>query len=154
MSRLLIAVIVGLVVLNVSACRVAQTAQVSNYLPLDTPEAPVYNAFWALKQGDIDKAREQYTDVIRAAIDRGNSGATFYTPSDSRKTDDLVILTTRPSFNRDPDRMFVKFRQVGYRYSLPWYNREGEVLVIHTEDGWKIASIELFESSGLPLLGF
>jgi hypothetical protein len=133
------------VAMTVSACGV-------KYLPLDTPEAPVYNAFWALKRGDFDKAGEQYTDTVRAAIDTDWStpGISFADLSDSLKTDGLLILGSRPTFIPNPNRAVVTFKQVGFFFFMPVHSSEREVFVARTEEGWKLVSIELFGDNGSP----
>ncbi len=122
--------------------------QVQEYLPLDTPEAPVYNAFLALQRGDLTKAREQYSQQVVGELEKDGydqlAGRTTSTTSSQR----LRILKTEP-IPDDPDRALVTFVQDTYNQgglfgSGSTWSREGTVEVVRADDGWKINTQELF----------
>jgi hypothetical protein len=119
------------------------------YLPPDTPEAPVYNAFLALQRGDLTTAREQYSEAILEEFGRDGT----YDPLNSRATSvgssqRLRILKTE-TFTDDPDRALVSFAQDTYNQgglfaSGSTWSREGTVEVVREANGWKINAQELF----------
>jgi hypothetical protein len=126
--------------------------QGQEYLPLDTPEAPVYNAFLAFQRGDLTKAREQYSQKILDVYsqDSKDSGYDQFagrttSPNSSQR---LRILKTE-AIPDDPDRMLVTYVQDTYNQgglfgSGETWSVEGTVEVVHEEDGWKINTQQLF----------
>src|SRR3954454_14719696 len=79
------------------------------YKPLDTPEAPVYNAFLAIQRGDVTKAREQYSKSVLAEMNKDKnydpfSGRNVSTGNSQR----LRIIKTEPATG-DPKRAIVSF---------------------------------------------
>lgn len=124
-------------------------AATQEYLPLDTPEAPVYNAFLAFQRGDLTKAREQYSQQMLDEFKRDGT----YDPLAGRSTSPtssqrLRILKTEP-IPDDPDRALVSFVQDTYNQGGLFgagstWSREGTVEVVREDDGWKIHTHELF----------
>ena len=123
--------------------------QAQEYKPLDTPEAPVYNAFLAFQRGDVTKAREQYSQDVLDEYGKNEGYDEFAgRNTSSNSSQRLRILKTEP-IPDDPDRMLVSFVQDTYNQggifgSGDTRSREGTVEVVHEEDGWKINSQELF----------
>jgi hypothetical protein len=122
--------------------------QAQEYLPLDTPEAPVYNAFLAFQRGDLTKAREQYSQQVVGELEKDGydqlAGRTTSTTSSQR----LRILKTEP-IPDDPDRALVTFVQDTYNQgglfgSGSTWSREGIVEVVREDEGWRINTQELF----------
>ncbi|MCC6457331.1 MAG: hypothetical protein IT328_20420 [Caldilineaceae bacterium] len=123
-------------------------AETQEYLPLDTPEAPVYNAFLALQRGDYTQARAQYSQATLDQFAKDN-----YDPFAGRSTSPtssqrLRILKSEPIAD-DPDRAIVTFVQDTYNQgglfgSGSTWSREGTVEVVREDDGWKINTQEFF----------
>ncbi len=122
--------------------------QAQEYLPLETAEAPVYNAFLAFQRGDLTKAREQYSQQVLDDLEKDGydqlAGRTTSTTSSQR----LRILKTE-LIPDDPDRALVTFvldtyNQGGLFGSGSTWSREGTVEVVREQDGWKINTQELF----------
>lgn len=119
------------------------------YRPLDTPEAPVYNAFLAFQRGDLTTARAQYSQQMLDEFSKdGNydplAGRTTSTTSSQR----LRILKSE-LIPDDPDRALVTYvmdtyNQGGLFGSGNTWSREGTVEVVREEDGWKINTQEFF----------
>jgi hypothetical protein len=145
-----IGVVVALVVAAVVTVNVTGGAgvQAQAYKPLDTPDAPVFNAFLALQRGDLTKAREQYSQqVLDDFAKDGNydqlAGRTAAPNSQRLRITDSEVVTD------DPNRALVSFvidnyNQGGLFGSGSTWSREGTVEVVHEEDGWKINSQEFF----------
>jgi hypothetical protein len=147
--------VIGVVVLLLVAAVVTVNATggagagAQEYLPPDTPEAPVYNAFLAFQRGDLTKAREQYSEAM---LD-DNAKDPAYDPINGRATSTnssqrLRIIKTEPVPD-DPDRALVTFVQDTYNQggifgSGSTWSREGTVEVVREEDGWKINAQEYF----------
>lgn len=117
------------------------------YKPLDTPEAPVFNAFLAIQRGDATKAREQYSKAILADLDK-ESYDQFAGRNTSGSSQRLRILKTEPASD-DPKRAIVTFvvdsyNQGGILDAGSTYSRDGTVEVVKEDDGWKINTNELF----------
>ncbi len=124
-------------------------AAVVDYVPLDTPEAPVQNAFLAFQNQDIFTAREQYSQRV---LNEVNSDAgygplkdgVYYGPDTSRRLR-IIDVQIDP---QDPDRAVVTIEQDTYSPGGlfgggSWSSRR-TVTVVHEADGWKIDSLEYF----------
>jgi hypothetical protein len=144
-----IAVVVLLLVAAVITVNVTGGAGAlgQEYMPLDTPEAPVYNAFLAFQRGDLTKARQQYSDPVLedAGKDPTYDPLAGRTNSSSQR---LRITKSEPVAD-DPNRALVSFtldnyNQGGLFGSGSTWSREGTVEVVREEDGWKINALELF----------
>jgi hypothetical protein len=118
------------------------------YLPLDTPEAPVYNAFLALQRGDITKAREQYSQgVLDSFIKDGYDP--FAGRSDSTSVSQRLRIVKSEVSADDPDRAIVTcevdtYNQGGLFGAGNTWSRELSLQVVREEDGWKINTPEYF----------
>jgi hypothetical protein len=141
----LLLLVAAVVTVNVTG---GQGVEAQEYMPQDTPEAPVYNAFLALQRGDLTKAREQYSETILQQNQKDN-----YDPFAGRTTSGsgsqrLRIIKTEPVPD-DPDRALVTFMQDTYNQGGLFgagstWSRESTVEVIREEDGWKINTPEFF----------
>lgn len=124
-------------------------AEEQEYMALDVPEAPVYNAFLALQRGDLTRARAQYSEAILADFEENGNFDPFTGRSTSPNTSQRMrILGTEPIAD-DPDRMLVTFTQDTYNQGGPFgagstWSREVTVEVVREEDGWKINTPEYF----------
>jgi hypothetical protein len=146
--------VIGVVVLLLVAAVITVSisggtgAQAQEYMPLDTPEAPVYNAFLALQRGDLTKAREQYSEQVLEEFGRNDYDPLAGRVTSTNMSQRLRILKTEPVTD-DSDRALVTFAQETYYQGGPFgsgstSSREGTVEVVHEEDGWKINTQELF----------
>lgn len=146
--------VIGVVVLLLIAAVVTvnvtggEGVQAREYLPQDTPEAPVYNAFLAFQRGDLTKAREQYSERVLGRYERDGydpiAGRSTSTSSSQR----LRILEVEP-VSDDPDRALVTFvldtyYQGGLFGSGSTSSRQGTVEVVREDGVWRINSDELF----------
>jgi hypothetical protein len=142
----LLLVVAAVVTVNVTGGRGVQAQE---YMPLETPEAPVYNAFLAFQRGDLTKAREQYSQQILDEFGKdGNYDQVTGRTTSSTSSQRLRILKTEP-IPDDPDRSLVTFVQDTYNQgglfgSGSTWSREGTVEVVREADGWKINTQELF----------
>lgn len=123
--------------------------QVQEYLPQDTPEAPVYNAFLALQRGDLTKAREQYSQEILDGFDKDPSYDPLAGRASSTSTSQRLRITRIEPVPDDPDRALVSFVQDTYNQGGPFgsgntWSQEGTVEVVREEDGWKINAQQFF----------
>jgi hypothetical protein len=146
--------VIGVVVLLLVAAVVTVNVtggagvEAQEYLPQDTPEAPVYNVFLALQRGDYTQARAQYSQAVLDQFTKDN-----YDPFAGRSTSQtssqrLRILKSEP-IPEDADRAIVTFVQDTYNQgglfgSGSTWSREGTVEVVREEDGWKINTQEFF----------
>jgi hypothetical protein len=146
--------VIGVVVLLLVAAVVTVNVtggagvEAQEYLPQDTPEAPVYNVFLALQRGDYTQARAQYSQAVLDQFTKDN-----YDPFAGRSTSQtssqrLRILKSEP-IPEDADRAIVTFVQDTYNQGGPFgagstWSREGTVEVVREEDGWKINTQEFF----------
>lgn len=118
------------------------------YKPLDTPEAPVYNAFLAIQRGDLTKAREQYSKTVLAELNKDKNYDPFAgRGSSSGSSQRLRILKTEPA--DDPKRALVSFvvdsyNQGGIFDTGSTYSRDGTLEVVQEDGGWKINTQEFF----------
>ena len=146
-----IAVVVLLLVAAVVTVNLTggEGVQAQEYMPLDTPAAPVYNAFLALQRGDLPKAREQYSQQVLEDFNQDKSYDPLAGRAISTNTSQRLRITKTETVPDDPDRALVSFVQDTYSQGGPFgagstWSREGTVEVIHEEDGWKINAQELF----------
>ena len=124
--------------------------EVQEYLPLDTPEAPVYNAFLAFQRGDVTTARAQYNPAMLEDVKKDQGG---YDPLLNRgnmmNTNQRLRVTKTEIAPDDANRAMVSavidtFNQGGPFGSSSTWSRDLIVEVIKTEDGWKLNSQEFF----------
>lgn len=146
--------VIGVVVLLLVAAVVTVNAtggagvDTQEYMALDTPEAPVFNAFLALQRGDLTKAREQYSQEVLEELDDSNYDPFSGRSTTSTSSQRMRILKSEPASD-DPDRALVSYlldsyNQGGLFGSGSTYSREGTVEVVREDDGWKINTQEFF----------
>lgn len=124
--------------------------ETQEYLPQDTPEAPVYNAFLALQRGDVTTARAQYNPDMLENMKKEQGG---YDPLLNRgnmgNTKQRMRVTKVELVPDDENRAIVTATIDTYNDSGPFgagstWSREVTVEVVHQEDGWKLNSQEFF----------
>ena len=154
-SIVVIVIVAALITAAVIAVNRADNDSVDDveYLANDTPEAPVHNAFLALQEGAVSKAKAQYSAEI--ADDNGAnygqkpwSGENFYYDRDdtSRR---LRILSVEID-EEDPDQALVTFTLDTYRRNNGLFgtgstwSSQRTVEVIREDDEWKLNAPEFF----------
>ena len=123
--------------------------QSQEYLPLDTPEAPVYNAFLAFQRGDLTKAREQYSEQALEEAGADSSYDPFANRTTSTTSSQRLRILSTEAVPDDPDRALVTFVQDNYTQgglfgSGSTWSRDGTVEVVREDGEWKINTQELF----------
>ena len=141
----LVLLIAAVVTVNMTG---GQGVEAQEYMPLDTPEAPVYNAFLALQRGDLTTAREQYSEMILQQNERDNYDPFAGRTASANSSQRLRIIKVEPVPD-DPNRALVTFIQDTYSQGGLFgagstWSREVTVEVIRAEDGWKINTPEYF----------
>ncbi|MCS6825697.1 MAG: hypothetical protein NZ553_03700 [Caldilinea sp.] len=120
------------------------------YRTEDAPETPIYNAFLALKAGDIATARAQYSKRILEEV----TGAQGYGPlkGDTYSYGDVArrlrVLNVRLD-PQDPNRAYVTiaidtYSTGGLFSSGSTWTSERVVEVIREDGAWKINAQEYF----------
>lgn len=148
---LAILAIVGLlIVAAVITVSQSSNATPDAYRTEDAPETPIYNAFLALKQGDIAMARTQYSAQVlkEAASDTGYGplrGETFTYGDSARR---LRVTGVRPD-PQDANRAYVTvaidtYTTGGLFNSGDTWTSERTVEVIREDGVWKINAQEYF----------
>lgn len=117
------------------------------YLDEDTPAAPVYNAFLALQEGDLAKARSYYSARV---LDESKDAPGFgpfegYNTQQARR----LRITDIHTDASDPDRASVTFIMDTYYDSGPLgsgssYSYERTVDVVREDGVWKLNTSEYF----------
>lgn len=154
-SIVVIVIVVTLITAAVIAVNRADSGNVDDveYLANDTPDAPVQNAFLALQEGAISKARAQYSAEI--ADDNGSnygqkpwSGENFYYDRENASRR-LRILTVEID-EADLDQALVTFTLDTYRRNnglfgagATWSSQR-TVEVVREDDEWKLNAPEFF----------
>jgi hypothetical protein len=138
--------VVAVVTVNMTGGAGVQTQE---YKALDTPEAPVYNAFLAFQRGDLTKAREQYSQQVLQELDKDANYNALTNRSTSTNSSQRLRITKTEMIPDDPNRALVTFTQDTYYQGGPFdsgstSNREGTVEVVREDDGWKINTQEFF----------
>src|SRR5690606_32592485 len=101
--------VIGVVVLLLVAAVVTVNmtggagVQAQAYLPLDTPEAPVFNGFLAFQRGDLTKAREQYSQQIMAEIGKDAGYDPFSNRTSSMTSSQRLRILNTEVVPDDPD---------------------------------------------------
>jgi hypothetical protein len=120
------------------------------YIALDTPEAPIYNSFLAFSQGDLTRARAQYSARVLDEIKETQGGYDPFTGRGTSTTTSqrLRIVKSVPATD-DPDRVLVSAVLDTYNQEGPFgagsgWSRELTVEVVREPDGWKINTQEFF----------
>jgi hypothetical protein len=119
------------------------------YRAEDAPDTPVVNAFLALQQGDLAKAREQYTQAVLDRVDKDAGygplrGQGYYGDTSRR----LRIIETRLDPD-DTDRAYVtaavdNYSTGGLFNSGSTYSSERVVEVVREDGAWKVNVEEYF----------
>lgn len=124
----------------------------ADYVTEDAPETPVINAFLALQNGDIPKARQQYSTEVLARVDSSESGGygplrgSSYGYSDANRR--VRVLKVQIDEN-DPDRAYVTvaidtYNSGGLFNSGSTWSSERVVEVVREDGAWKLNSEEYF----------
>jgi hypothetical protein len=120
------------------------------YRTEDAPETPIYNAFWALRTGDIATARAQYSKKVLEEVASqqgyGPLRGETYTYSDTARR--LRVLNVRID-PQDPNRAYVTiaidvYSTGGLFSSGSTWTSERVVEVIREDGTWKINAQEYF----------
>jgi hypothetical protein len=117
------------------------------YLDEDTPAAPVYNAFLALQEGDLPKARSYYSTQVLAEFKQSPD----YRPLDGYSTRQArrLRITEIHVDETDPDQASVTFvmdtyHDSGILSSSSSYSYERSVDVVREDGAWKLNASEFF----------
>jgi hypothetical protein len=115
----------------------------------DTPETAVVNAFLALQQGDLAKARQQYSQAVLGQVEKDPGygplrGQAYYSEPSRR----LRVTETRLDPD-DPNRAYVtaavdNYSTGGLFSSGSTYTSERVVEVVREDGAWKINVEEYF----------
>lgn len=115
----------------------------------DAPETPVVNAFLALQQGDLAKARQQYSEAVLDQVEKDPGygplrGQGYYSEPSRR----LRVTATRMDAD-NPDRAYVtaavdNYSTGGLFNSGSTYTSERVVEVVREDGAWKINVEEYF----------
>lgn len=134
-------------VFSVNRGSIAPEAQ--TYQTEDTPQAPVVNAFLALQQGDLAKARQQYSQAVLDQVEKDPGygplrGQGYYSEPSRR----LRVTETRIDPD-NPDRAYVtaavdNYSTGGLFSSGSTYTSERVVEVVRQDGAWKINVEEYF----------
>ncbi len=144
--------IVGLLIVTAvfTVNRNASVEGAENYRTEDAPETPVFNAFLALKTGDVAMARAQYSQQVleEAASERGYGPlrGESYGYGDSARRMRILNVRSDPA---DANRAYVTvaidtYSTGGIFNSGSTWTSERTVEVIREEGVWKINAQEYF----------
>ena len=144
--------VVGLLMLAAvfTVSRNSREQVAENYRTEDAPETPIYNAFLALKEGDVAMARTQYSaQVLKEATSSTGygplRGETYYYGDVARR---LRVIDVKPDL-QDADRAYVTvaidtYTTGGIFNSGDSWTSERTVEVIREDGVWKINAQEYF----------
>lgn len=147
---LIILAIVGLLIVAAVFTVNQRGAAQENYRTEDAPETPIYNAFLALKQGDIAMARAQYsTQVLKEAASETGYGPLHgeaFSYGDAARRLRVTGVKLDP---QDANRAYVTvaidtYTTGGLFNSGDTWTSERTVEVIREDSGWKINAQEYF----------
>lgn len=140
-------IVAAIVTVSVRGAREASPT----YRTEDAPETPIYNAFWALRTGDIATARAQYSKkVLEEVANQQGYGEPLrgetYTYSDIARR--LRVLNVRVD-PQDPNRAYITiaidvYSTGGLFSSGSAWTSERVVEVIREDGAWKINAREYF----------
>ena len=122
------------------------------YVTEDAAETPVINAFLALQNGDIPKAREQYSAEVLARVDSTEGGSygplrgQYYGNTDANRR--VRVLKVQVDED-DPNRAYVtvaidSYSSGGLFNSGSTWSSERVIEVVREEGVWKLNSEEYF----------
>lgn len=124
--------------------------QAAEYRTDNAPETAVYNAFLALRKGDMVKARDQYSAKVLKDVDTqegyyGPLRGSYYTDETARR---LRILKSELD-PKNPDRAYVTaavdtYAGGGLFDSGSTWSSERVVEVVREDGTWKINTQEYF----------
>lgn len=146
-----LAVVGLLIVAAIVTVNIRGTVEASpTYRTEDAPETPIYNAFLALRAGDIATARAQYSKQVLEEV-AGQQGygplrGETYTYSDTARR--LRVLNVRVD-PQDPNRAYVSIAIDAYSTGGLFsggstWTSERVVEVIREDGAWKINTQEYF----------
>ncbi len=143
-----VAVLIGAAVFTIN--RNGGMEAQESYRTEDAPETPVFNAFLALKNGDLATARAQYSQKVleEASSDKGYGpfrGETYGYGDTARR----LRVTDVKVDPQDPDRAYVSaaidtYSTGGIFNSGSTWTSERTVEVIREDGAWKINAQEYF----------
>ena len=143
-----VAVLIGAAVFTIN--RNGGMEAQESYRTEDAPETPVFNAFLALKNGDLATARAQYSQKVleEASSDTGYGpfrGETYGYGDTARR----LRVTDVKVDPQDPDRAYVSaaidtYSTGGIFNSGSTWTSERTVEVIREDGAWKINAPEYF----------
>ena len=132
--------------------RTNNSSEPAAYLTEDAPATPVVNAFLAFQDGDIPKARAQYSQAILARVDSTEAGSYGplrgenygYTDANRR----LRVLKEQID-DTNPDRAYVTvaidtYNTGGLFNRGDTWSSERVVEVVREDGAWKINGEEYF----------
>jgi len=121
------------------------------YLTADEPATPVVNAFLAYQDGDIPKARAQYSAKVIEQVDTADSGygplrGEYYGPVNANRR--LRVLKTQID-DSNPERAYVTvaidtYSTGGLFNSGSTWSSERVVEAVREDGAWKLNSEEYF----------
>jgi hypothetical protein len=122
--------------------------EAQEYITADVPEAPVMNAFLALQQGDITRARTHYSQAVLDEIGGPQGYDPFANRGSSGQSSRLRVLKAEV-LEDDPDRALVTVAIDTYSRSGPFgsgntWTREATLEVVREDGAWKINAQEFF----------
>ncbi len=144
----IVGLLIAAAVVTVNMNTGAETPE--NYRTEDAPETPVFNAFLALKSGDIAMARAQYSQQVleEAASERGYGPlrGESYGYSDTARRMRVLNVRIDP---QDSNRAYVTvaidvYSTGGIFNSGSTWSSERTVEVIREDGAWKINAQEYF----------
>ena len=145
----IVGLLIGAAVITVNRNAGIETPE--SYRTEDAPETPVYNAFLALKSGDIATARAQYSKQVleEAAGERGYGplrGESYGYYGDTARRMRILNVRIDP---QDADRAYVTtaidtYSTGGFLNSGSTWTSERTVEVIREDGAWKINAQEYF----------
>ena len=124
----------------------------TGYRTDNTPATPVVNAFLAYQDGDIPKARAQYSQEVLDRVDKAEAGAygplrgDYYGPSDTNRR--LRVLKEQID-EVNPDLAYVTvaidtYNSGGLFSSGSTWSSERVLEVVREDETWKLNSEEYF----------
>ena len=132
--------------------RTTNSSEPAAYLTEDAPATPVVNAFLAYQDGDIPKARAQYSKEVLARVDDAEGGGygplrgEYYGSADANRR--LRVLKEQLD-DTNPDRAYVTvaidtYNTGGLFNRGDTWSSERVVEVVREDGAWKINGEEYF----------
>jgi hypothetical protein len=132
--------------------RTNNSGEPATYLTEDAPATPVVNAFLAYQDGDIPKARAQYSQEVLDRVDKTEAGGygplrgEYYGSADANRR--LRVLKEQID-DTNPDRAYVtvaidNYSTGGLFNRGDTWSSERVVEVVREDGAWKLNSEEYF----------